>query len=88
METSRRETKRQCGFANVSSSHVSARLSSIVSRPRAHTHLASGDHVRGTSLIAICDVPGMRCEIMVRNVHFFLSLFSFENGRGYAIIMP
>ena len=31
-ETRRRETMRQCGFANVSSSHVSARLASIVSR--------------------------------------------------------
>ena len=57
METSRRETMRQCGFANVSSSHVSARLSSIVSCPRAHAHSASGGRVRGTSL-RICDVAG------------------------------
>ena len=41
-ETRRRETMRQCGFANVSSSHVSARLASIVSRPRAHAYSASG----------------------------------------------
>ena len=53
-ETRRRETMRRCGFANVSSSHVSARLSSIVSRPRAHALSASGGHVRGTSIIAIC----------------------------------
>ena len=52
-ETRRRETMRQCGFANVSSSHVSARLSSIVSRPRAHALSASGAHVRGTSLMRI-----------------------------------
>ena len=71
METSRRETKRQCGFANVSSSHVSARLSSIVSRPRAHAHFASGGHVRGTSHIAIRDVAGMSREITVRNANLW-----------------
>ena len=59
---------RQCGFANVSSSHVSARLSSIVSRPRAHAHSTSGDHVRGTSLMRIGDVAGKWREITVRNV--------------------
>ena len=67
-ETSRRETIRQCGFANVSSSHVSARLASIVSRPRAHAHSASGDHVRGTPPIAIYEKAGMRREITARNV--------------------
>ena len=41
-ETRRRETMRQCGFANVSSSHVSARLSSRVSRPRAHNLTSPG----------------------------------------------
>ena len=70
MATSRRETKRQCGLANVSSSHVSARLSSIVSRPRAHTHLAGGGCVRGTSHIAIGEMAGIWREIMVRNVVF------------------
>ncbi len=70
-ETRRRETMRQCGFATVSSSHVSARLSPHV---RAHTpHFASGGHVRGTSLIAICDVPGTGREITVRNVCFLLA---------------
>ena len=66
----RRETMRQCGFANISSSHVSARLSSIVSRPRAHTHLAGGGCVRGTSHIAIGEMAGIWREIMVRNVVF------------------
>ena len=69
-ETRRRETMRQCGFANISSSHVSARLSSIVSRPRAHAYSASGDHVRGTSHIAIGEMAGIWREIMVRNVVF------------------
>ena len=40
---------RQCGFANVETSHVSARLSSIVSRPRAIAQLASGGNARGTA---------------------------------------
>ena len=70
METRRRETIRLCGLANVSSSHVSARLSSIVSRPRAHTHLAGGGCVRGTSHIAIGEMAGIWREIMVRNVVF------------------
>ena len=46
----RQETRDEDGgFANVSASHVSARLSSIVSRPRASAHLASGGRVRGTA---------------------------------------
>ena len=68
METRRRETIRLCGLANVSSSHVSARLSSIVSRPRAHTHLAGGGCVRGTSHIAIGEMARIWREITVRNV--------------------
>ena len=68
METSRRETMRQCGFANVSSSHVSARLSSIVSRQRARPHLAGGGCVRGTSHIAIGEMARIWREITVRNV--------------------
>ena len=64
----RTETMRQCGFANVSSSHVSARLSSIVSRPRAYIHPASGGCVRGTSHIAIGEVAGIWREITARNV--------------------
>ena len=47
---------------------VSRLGSSIVSRPRAHAHSASGGCVRGTSLIRICDVPGKWREITVRNV--------------------
>ena len=72
-ETRRRETMRQCGFANVSSSHVSARISSIVSCPRAGSHLADGGRVRGMSLMRICDVPGTGREITVRNVCFLLA---------------
>ena len=72
-DASRREPKRQCGFANVSTSHVSARLSSIVSCPRAGSHLADGGRVRGMSLMRICDVPGTGREITVRNVCFLLA---------------
>ena len=46
-ETIRRKTIRRCGLANVSSSHVSARLSSRVSRQRAHARIASGRCGRG-----------------------------------------
>ena len=69
VETSRHETIRQRGFANVSSSHVSARLSSHV-RARTHAHLVSGEYVRGTSHIAICEKAGMRHKITVRTAYY------------------
>ena len=53
----------------VSSSHVSARLLSIVSRPRAHAHFANGGHVRGTSIIG--NVAKFRREITVRNANLW-----------------
>ena len=53
----------------VSMSHVTpAGLGSQVSCPRAHTHLVGGGHARGTPLIAIGEMAGMRREITVRNV--------------------
>ena len=52
---------------------VSRLGSSIASRPRAQPHFASGGHVRGMSLMRICDVPGTGREITVRNVCFLLA---------------
>ena len=45
-----------------------ARLSSIVSRPRARPHLAGGGCVHGTSHIAIGEMARIWREITVRNV--------------------
>ena len=62
---------RQCGFANVSSSHVSARRSSIVSRPRARPHLAGGGRVchsgiasRQTALRGRTKLPDRRYRVL------------------------
>ena len=50
---------------------MSHRLTSCrVSRPRAHNHLASDGHVRGTSSIAINQVAGFGREITVRNANY------------------
>ena len=73
METRRRETMRLGGFANVSSSHVSARLSSIVSCPRAHAYSASGDHVRDMSLKRI---HGLHAAINLSVVKIFRDEFT------------
>ena len=55
----------------VSMSHVTpAGLGSQVSCPRAHAHLAGCGHMRGTPLIAIGEIAGMRREIMVRNANY------------------
>ena len=56
---------RQCLIVSRLGTSLVYRLTSA----RAH-HLASGDHVRDTSLIAICEVAGMRREITVRTAYY------------------